>query len=662
MNEFFINLVFDNFDEDGNPIPNAHIHQSISPSYPGFLHNTDILIKNHKIDDVNENENFYYFIQYVNGNIGKLLDENLLLSDKAIAECKTKQLKIVLIMFNEVLGNECDIIKKLINFIKRHELKEDNFYYISNNGKLNEYKDSLNTIIHLHTTTMVNFMVDNMISHKSVFKPNKEFLFSCHNRVFKKHRLETLCFLKKHNILKNTDWSNLNQFYGWVASPDYFDYDFDFVIDEIDFFKKKGVKYSKYETNKKSWLNKEDAARIVQKLTPECFTNCYINIITETWHDVKEIHVSEKSYRAFYFMQLPIFVATYGHVKYLKTRFGFDLFDDLIDHSYDSEPDSKKRMLLVLNEIKRLNDNKDLVIDFYKKNKSRFENNLKIILNEYNSNDIISYFKKVITNKNLNVKSNHITFANIKIHNDIFMPLRCGTRYFEDYSIVNQINKKSELVSITNIWDYNIKWIVVRNPSDYLNSALKTDFIQLWNQEYILNANIDEKRLLTNYIDANNNLLNEYNMGIHYSNKLYKTLYSYALNYPNVKFVELNDLSDLCLHLYKNKNNFKYDATSYDMMGKYYIDDETITEYVSEFYSTEWDVIQLNLKKEEFFYNKIINNCNFFNKKDYPPIIVENIITPPVVVNEIVTPPIQANDEIIVKEVIEKNSWLKKIK
>jgi hypothetical protein len=203
-------------------------------------------------------------------------------------------------------------------------------------------------------------------------------------------------------------------------------------------------------------------------------------------------------------------------------------------------------MLLVLNEIKRLNDNKDLVIDFYKNNKDRFENNLKIILNEYDSNDTVSYFKKIITKKNLNVKRKHITFSNIKIYNDIFIPNKCGTRYFEEYTNFNFINNENELVSITNIWDYNIKWILIRNPIEYLKSALKTDFIQLWNTEYKLNIKINEELLLKNYIDETNNLLNDYPIGIHYSNKLYKTLYSYSFKYPNVKFVDLNNLSDLC--------------------------------------------------------------------------------------------------------------------
>ena len=71
------------------------------------------------------------------------------------------------------------------------------------------------------------------------------------------------------------------------------------------------------------------------------------------------------------------------------------------------------------------------------------------------------------------------------------------------------------------------------------------------------------------------------------------------------------------------------------MLGKYYMDNETIIDYVKEFYPSQWDKIQINLKKEMFFYNKIIENCIFFNKFSHPPKIF--------------------------KEVIEKNSWLKKI-
>ena len=96
----------------------------------------------------------------------------------------------------------------------------------------------------------------------------------------------------------------------------------------------------------------------------------------------------------------------------------------------------------------------------------------------------------------------------------------------------------------------------------------------------------------------------------------------------------------MCLHLYENKNNYEYDSAKYDMKGMNYIDTETLSEYINEFYPSLWESIQSNLKKEEFFYNKIISNCNFFNKEEYPALIVKN--------------------EEVIKEVIEKNSWLKK--
>jgi hypothetical protein len=47
------------------------------------------------------------------------------------------------------------------------------------------------------------------------------------------------------------------------------------------------------------------------------------------------ILVTEKSYKAFAWHQLPIFVATPGHVDTIR-RLGFDVFDDIFDHSYDA--------------------------------------------------------------------------------------------------------------------------------------------------------------------------------------------------------------------------------------------------------------------------------------------------------------------------------------
>jgi hypothetical protein len=101
-------------------------------------------------------------------------------------------------------------------------------------------------------------------------------------------------------------------------------------------------------------------------------------------------------------MQLPIFIATHNHVKYLRKQFDFDMFDDLIDHSYDLENDDENRMILVLNEIKRLNDNKDLVIEFYKNNKDRFQKNLDLFEKACDKKETLNFFKNINTLNKIN--------------------------------------------------------------------------------------------------------------------------------------------------------------------------------------------------------------------------------------------------------------------
>jgi hypothetical protein len=243
---------------------------------------------------------------------------------------------------------------------------------------------------------LFEFIANILNKTKTFFKPNKEFLFSCYNRMFKKHRIETLSFLEKYNILENTDWSNLNK--QWLRDVG--------LIQKKSIPNKIGVKYSKYEIDK-IYLLKVGQHDFGNILTPECYLNCYINIITETLFYSSEIHITEKSFRSFYFMQLPIFIATHNHVKYLRKQFGFDMFDDVIDHSYDLENDDEKRMVLVLNEIKRLNNNKDLVIKFYKNNKDRFDKNLELFQTIYKTEPTLNFFKNINTLNKINNTNNY---------------------------------------------------------------------------------------------------------------------------------------------------------------------------------------------------------------------------------------------------------------
>lgn len=89
------------------------------------------------------------------------------------------------------------------------------------------------------------------------------------------------------------------------------------------------------------------------------FTNCAVNIIAESssqsdsecW---SSIFITEKTFKAFKMLQLPIWWAVPGTVNCVR-EMGFDLFDDIIDHSYDSIVNESQRLSKVIHQIQQLN-------------------------------------------------------------------------------------------------------------------------------------------------------------------------------------------------------------------------------------------------------------------------------------------------------------------
>jgi hypothetical protein len=73
----------------------------------------------------------------------------------------------------------------------------------------------------------------------------------------------------------------------------------------------------------------------------DAFTNSYVNIVTE--HDFQTNFASEKSIKPFLTEQIAVFVAGPGLVEKLRS-FGLDVFDDIIDHSYDLEHNQELRL------------------------------------------------------------------------------------------------------------------------------------------------------------------------------------------------------------------------------------------------------------------------------------------------------------------------------
>ena len=202
----------------------------------------------------------------------------------------------------------------------------------------------------------------------------------CFNRGPKRHRYSLLLLLLKHNILNEINWSLIPNYFpypgadfyeGILSNKDIYE-----SQKEIEYFYNIGIKKNDYEIDADYMDDKgefkEDKLPGWMLVPTFCVNheNSYVNIVTESQYNdyLNVIHITEKSFKPFYYYQFPIILATHNHVKKMKELYDFDFFDDIINHSYDDEPNQKKRIYMVLEEIKRLNNNRDFLKEFYKNN------------------------------------------------------------------------------------------------------------------------------------------------------------------------------------------------------------------------------------------------------------------------------------------------------
>ena len=297
---------------------------------------------------------------------------------------------------------EKNILQLLDNQVRALDLNPKQFYFVNNNGKLSEYKNQIGTDINVHSIRYLALdMMGRLEPYNVDFNTEKEFMFVAHNRRMKHHRYIVLSMLKHFNI-ENVDWSiiegeNYRTYCTIDGKIDTFEYskmltqtNLDNLMDNINYYLSIDTKKSKYEEE----FEREQIDWVTIK--PETYSNSFINITTESNFETDDIHITEKSFKPFYFYQIPIFFSTHNHLKVLNERYGFDMFDDLIDHSYDSEPNHQLRMLWAFNEIIKINNDPQKVINFYKNNQQRFIDNKKRVINILNDKTDYNFFNGLI--------------------------------------------------------------------------------------------------------------------------------------------------------------------------------------------------------------------------------------------------------------------------
>lgn len=112
----------------------------------------------------------------------------------------------------------------------------------------------------------------------------------------------------------------------------------------------------------------------------DMFQNSAVSLITETVIDQKAAVVTEKTTFAFLSQTLPIWVGGYGHAD-AWARAGFDVFSDIIDHSYQYKETLIERCFhAVADNLKLLND-LEYVLNIREKCRGRLLENKQKMLN-----------------------------------------------------------------------------------------------------------------------------------------------------------------------------------------------------------------------------------------------------------------------------------------
>ena len=129
-------------------------------------------------------------------------------------------------------------------------------------------------------------------------------------------------------------------------------------------------------------------------LQKEVFEPSCISLITEPAFFERETIITEKTIMAIYGGTVPIWVGGWRIADYLRDL-GFDVFDDIVDHSYQSLADPWDRCYYAIERNLNLLKDFDTVQKFVYNNKHRLQANLDLLKNNTFVNNCIQELNKL---------------------------------------------------------------------------------------------------------------------------------------------------------------------------------------------------------------------------------------------------------------------------
>ena len=297
--------------------------------------------------------------------------------------------KIIFWITNDSFEDEGNII----NNQDRKELKKIETICNDNPDKifiLCNWQYNLNQFItarNLFTINPINVKFNNRYirCNKKIFKDKRWILL---NNKMLPHRLCLISYLVSHGLDKNGLITNGNN-YAFLEFSQQSTFIEKYLKKVLDFFNF-GNNSEKVKTAYNKVLN-DDYDKLFLHLYESDKSNSYNyrylmkNVYQHTALEIissssffDAFILGEKEIQNIYAQNFPIYISSPYTADIMKNKFGFDIFDDIIDHSYDKIIDPGKRLLTAIDSnIHLLNNTVDLEALWYK-NQHRFEKNCNI--------------------------------------------------------------------------------------------------------------------------------------------------------------------------------------------------------------------------------------------------------------------------------------------
>lgn len=229
--------------------------------------------------------------------------------------------------------------------------------------------------------------ITNQYAHRHEYRPcdyktsvNKSFISL--NRGTRHHRTYLVSCLYGYGLQDNGYISYLGIDKKAPLDIDYdhtSDEQYELVVNGFNQFRMSKAVQDNYEIYMHSSGN-DNITNFNKQLSPKYHTS-YTELITETSYNELSFNVTEKIANSIYGKNFPLVVSSPGYVDFLRNM-GIDVFDDIVNHAYDTETDKTKRIHRLINDnLELLSTNKGKLL--WEQNEHRFNENIDHLQNTF---------------------------------------------------------------------------------------------------------------------------------------------------------------------------------------------------------------------------------------------------------------------------------------